>query len=324
MAQTTNPFIQRLLDLNRKNPKKLVLPESDDARVVAAAEVLLREKVVSRLFLFGPENKALASYAQSIEWLRADSLVAGAAASIRAQAAARGKNFDDKELLAIAGQRLDQAAYLLSSGQADAVVSGCVHTTADVIRAALRGVGLAKGIKTLSSCFAMLRGDRAYMFADCGVVVEPSVDQLVDIAQATVEMQRALFPELTPKVAFLSFSTKGSADHPLAAKMRDAARLFQQRCPDIASDGELQFDAAFEPSVGQRKAPGSPVAGAANCLIFPDLNAGNIAYKITQRLGGFEAYGPLLQGTAKPFLDLSRGATAGDIVAASLIAILRA
>lgn len=324
MLSTSNPFIQRLIEINRRTPKRLVLPESSDPRVVAAAETLIREKAVSKLFLFSPEQKSLAPFSSSIEWVNGNALVEKTAESIRKRLAARGKSMDEKELRTIAANPLDQAAYLVSSGQGDAAVSGCVHTTADVIRAALRGIGLAPGIKTLSSCFAMLRADHAYMFADCGVVVDPTVEQLCDIAQATVDMQKALFPDVFPRVAFLSFSTKASADHPFATKMRDAAALFQKRCPNVASDGELQFDAAFDLAVGQRKAPGSAVAGQANCFIFPDLNAGNIGYKIAQRLGGFDAYGPLLQGTAKPFLDLSRGASADDIVVSCLIALLRA
>jgi len=163
-----------------------------------------------------------------------------------------------------------------------------------------------------------------YIYADCGVVIDPTVEQLCDIARESVRTwQGVLAGRGDPVVAFLSFSTRGSASHPFQEKMAKAAALFHERHPEIKSDGEMQFDAAFDVAIGNRKCPGSPVPGAANIFIFPDLNAGNIAYKITQRLAGFSAYGPILQGLAKPFSDLSRGATIEDIVTAANISLLR-
>jgi phosphate acetyltransferase len=157
------------------------------------------------------------------------------------------------------------------------------------------------------------------LFADCGVVIEPTVEQLVQIAHASVSTWTTLIPHIPPKVAFLSFSSKGSARHKESEKVSAAAALFKERFPDVVSDGELQFDAAFVPKVARVKAPESPIAGQANCFIFPNLNAGNIAYKLVQRLAGYRAYGPILQGLAKPFSDLSRGASVQDLVTCTYI-----
>ncbi|MDQ3231161.1 MAG: phosphate acyltransferase, partial [Pseudobdellovibrionaceae bacterium] len=314
---------------------------SEDPRVLEAAYHLLSFGAARSIQLFGERDHilgiakqsgiALQSYQQALRWSAPSDqdMIQKTRDHFQTRAAARGKALAASDLAAIGPSPLDQSAYLLATGQVDAVVAGCVATTADVIRSALRGVGLAEGNKTVSGSFVMVR-DRPdepkqhFMFADCGVVIDPTVAQLVDIARDTVATHQALFPGEAPVVAFLSFSTKGSAQHPQSEKMAHAAAAFHARYPHILSDGELQFDAAFVPAVGQRKAPGSPAAGRANCFIFPDLNAGNIAYKITQRLAGFDAYGPILQGTAKPFSDLSRGASALDIAVSGLIAMLRA
>lgn len=222
--------------------------------------------------------------------------------------------------------RLADAAAAISRGDLDAVLAGNQSTTADVIRAGISGVGLAAGVRTVSGAFIMNRvaSNEVLLYADCGVVIAPTVKQLVDIASESVKTWRLVMPATPPVVAFLSFSTKGSASHEAAEKIAEAHRAFKERCPDVASDGELQFDAAVDAEIGRKKAPGSPAAGRANCFIFPDLGAGNIAYKITQRLGGFEAYGPVLQGLSRPFSDLSRGATVADILASAYINLARA
>jgi phosphotransacetylase len=166
--------------------------------------------------------------------------------------------------------------------------------------------------------------ESVYLYADCGVVIAPTDRQLLDIAETSVATWRRLVPDVPPVVAFLSFSTVGSAKHEHQERMAEAAAAFKARCPDVESDGELQFDAAFDREIGAKKAPGSAVPGRANCFIFPTLDAGNIAYKITQRLAGFEAYGPILQGLAKPFSDLSRGSTDADILASAYVNLIRA
>jgi phosphate acetyltransferase len=341
MKAEASTFVRKLRHDARNLGRILALPESTDPRVLEAAFELLSVGATRGIQLFGEPDHildiakqngiALHSYRQGLRWSQPSdaTLLQNTRAHFEERGASRGKPLPPDELDALSLSPLEQSAYLLATGQVDAVVAGCVATTADVIRAALRGVGLSEGNKTVSGSFAMVRekSDEAkqhYMFADCGVVIDPTAAQLVDIAAATVSTFQALFPTEEPVVAFLSFSTKGSAQHPSAEKMAQAAAAFQARFPQIASDGELQFDAAFVPSIGQRKAPGSRAAGRANCFIFPDLDAGNIAYKITQRLAGFDAYGPILQGTAKPFSDLSRGASSHDIAVSGLIAMLRA
>jgi len=235
----------------------------------------------------------------------------------------RKKGITKDQAAELARDSLYFAASLVALGEANGSVAGAANTTADVIRAGIHCVGMATDISTVSSMFLLVRGETAYSYADCGVVPDPSTEELVDIAAITARNHQLLTEE-PARVAFLSFSTKGSADHARVEKMREGLRIFQERHPGIPSDGELQFDAAVVPAIAERKAPGSPVAGHANVFIFPDLDAGNIAYKITQRLGGFEAYGPLIQGLVKPCLDLSRGCTVEDIVNVAVIAAVMA
>ncbi len=229
------------------------------------------------------------------------------------------------------------AAGLVATGQADAAVAGAVHPTADVLRAALWAIGPAKGITTVSSAFYMTftdprfgvfsgsraeSEDRVITFTDSAVVPDPTAEQLAEIAAAAVHDRRLVVGD-EPAVAFLSYSTKGSAAGSRVDKVREAVGLFRKLCPDVACDGELQGDAALVPDVAIRKAPGSPVGGRANILVFPDLDSGNIAYKLIQRLAGADAVGPVIQGLLKPMADLSRGATAQDIVDVAAVAVLQ-
>jgi phosphate acetyltransferase len=215
------------------------------------------------------------------------------------------------------------AAMLVDDGQADAFIAGSTASTADVLRVALQCVGVREGVSTLSSFFLMVFPERVFSFADCAVVPNPDAEQLADIAISTAENHKKLTRE-DANVAMLSFSTKGSGKHELVDKVIEATLIAKQKRPDLNIDGELQFDAAIMDSIAKKKAPNSNVAGRANVLVFPDLQSGNIGYKIAQRLGGAEAIGPVSQGLKKPIFDLSRGCSVDDIVRTAAIACLMA
>ena len=218
------------------------------------------------------------------------------------------------------------ATVLVRSGAADAAVAGASRPTADVMRAGLKVLGVAPGVDLVSSCFLMVLADgRTVAYGDCGVGPDPDEVQLAAIAASTADTWRSLVASgsVAPRVAMLSYSTRGSAEHPRVDKVREATRRLIEARPDLVVDGELQFDAAMVPAVAAAKAPGSPVSGAAAVLVFPDLDSGNIAYKVTERLGGARAYGPLLQGLDGVLHDLSRGCSAADIVDVAVIAGLQ-
>ena len=233
-------------------------------------------------------------------------------------------NWPEKNLREYLDDPLHFSMAMTACDAADGVIAGAATPSSEVIRSAIRLIGIHPNAKNVSSIFFMIapKGDTAYTFADCSVMPEPDSKQLAAIAGDSAEFHQLLTGE-EPKVAFLSFSTKGSASHYRVDRVRDAVEIFAHKFPNIIHDGEVQVDAAIIPQINQKKIPGSPLEGKANVLIFPNLDAGNIAYKIAQRMGGFSAWGPLLQGLNKPVHDLSRGCSVDDIINVSAIAALQ-
>ena len=315
-------------------PAHIVMSEGHDPRIVAGAVAAVKSGI-ARITLVGPQDTVAAALVAAGEINNPALQIADPETSDLSAGLARAfyelrkhKGVTPEIAESEVRKPLVFSALMVRENHADGTVGGAVATTSDTVRAALQIIGKAKEAPLVSSFFLMAlpenhpSGRDGMIFGDCGLVIDPSSEELAAIAVASAASCRALL-EIEPVVALLSFSTHGSARHPSVSKVATAAALLKENHPDLRADGELQFDAAFVPQVAASKAKGSAVAGEANVMIFPNLDAGNIGYKIAQRIGGADAIGPVLQGLSKPANDLSRGCTAADVTNMIAVTVLQ-
>jgi phosphate acetyltransferase len=321
-------IIEKFRQLAKTKERTIVFPEGEEERVIKAAIFLAKNKLVKPILL-GNQNK-IKSLAASIDFNDTTINIVDPTNSENQKSWANSfyemrkhKGMTPEQAEVTIRDPLFFGAFMLKEGLAEGAVAGSINTTGDVLRAAIQIVGLAPNVSVVSSSFIMaLKDGKILTFADCAVIPDPDEEQLASIAISSANTHKKLV-ETEPYVAMLSFSTKGSAKHPFVDKVVNAKDIVQSKDPKLKIDGELQFDAAYIEQIGKRKAPDSEVAGKANVFIFPDLNSGNIGYKLTERIGGAQAIGPVIQGLAQPFNDLSRGCSVEDIInVACICAIL--
>ena len=310
-----------LVNQVKKYPKKrIILPETMDERILKAASYVLKEDLVDIVFISDKDNVIEEEILKKAKWINKMNIIDEYTDKLYELRKAKGLTKEEARKL-ILSDNIYLACLLVLEGKADGIVSGACHTTADTLRPALQ---LIKGKEELvSSFFIMETVDKDYIFADCGLIQEPSSKELAIIAKESIKSYEQLVGD-NPKLAFLSFSTHGSSKHSLIDKVIEATKLAKEHNPDYLIDGELQLDSAIIPEIADIKCPNSPLKGDANILIFPDLNSGNIGYKLVERFGHAKAYGPLTQGLNHPVNDLSRGSSIEDIIGVILITALQA
>ncbi len=319
-------FLSNLIEKARKEPKRIVFPETEDERILKAA-LRVKNDGIAVPILVGPEETTRAKAASLNLDLGDIQIVDPAKGDVESFAKEfmelrKGKLALIDDARKMVAEPIYWGTMMVHLGEADGLISGASHPTAHTLRPALQILKTAEGRKLASSFFFEISDQGLMFYADCGFVIDPNPEELADIALATAES--AKFFGIEPRVAMLSFSTHGSAKHPMVDKVVEATRIAKERAPDLLLDGELQFDAAYVEKVAQKKCPDSPIGGKANVFIFPNLDAGNIAYKITQRIGQVTSLGPIIQGIRRPVNDLSRGCSVDDVYGITAITVIQA
>jgi phosphate acetyltransferase len=321
-------IIEKYRELAKTKQKTIVFPEGNEERVIRAAEFVKKRNIIEPILIGNPDR--INTHAKELAINIKNITIVNPVTTERINdwieqyyELRKHKGLTKEQAKETLENPLFVGAFLLRDGIAAGAVAGSINATADVIRAGIHVVGLAPDVSVVSSSFIMvMKNNKVFTYADCGVIPDPTADQLVSIAISSAQTHSKINQE-EPVIAMLSFSTKGSANHPSVDKVAAATKILKEQYPDLKADGELQFDAAYCEEIGKKKAPGSPVVGKANVFIFPNLDAGNICYKVTQRLAEADAFGPLIQGLKKPYMDLSRGCSYQDIInVACLCAIL--